>query len=221
MNVSEPFAEEFEVNKTEKLDRILDIAFDLFSTRGIDSVTMTDIADKAKIGVASLYRYFETKEILAVKTATRAWSKRMEDVLPALLKPKYQNANGYAQLEQIFSLFVKLYENQTAFLRFIYLFDSFAVKEKIPKENMVNYEVVILQVKQIISEAILKGINDGSINQKYSKAGDLLYFTLMHTFFSAAQKLSLSGKMLDMDSQMNGSKQLQLLSRLLLDSLKK
>lgn len=221
MNVSEPFAEEFEVNKSEKLDRILDIAFDLFSTRGIDSVTMTDIADKAKIGVASLYRYFETKEILAVKTATRAWSKRMEDVLPALLKPKYQNANGYTQLEQIFSLFVKLYENQTAFLRFIYLFDSFAVKEKIPKENMVNYEVVILQVKQIISEAILKGINDGSINQKYSKAGDLLYFTLMHTFFSAAQKLSLSGKMLDMDSQMNGSKQLQLLSRLLLDSLKK
>ena len=86
---------------------------------------------------------------------------------------------------------------------------------------MVNYEVVILQVKQIISEAIQKGINDGSINQKYSKAGDLLYFTLMHTFFSAAQKLSLSGKMLDMDSQMNGTKQLQLLSQLLLDSLKK
>lgn len=220
MSMPEELIEDLDDNKTTKLERVLDCAFDLFSTRGIDSVAMTDIADKAKIGVASLYRYFETKEILAVKTATQAWTKQMEDVLPALLKPKYQNANGYTQLEQIFALFVKLYETQTGFLRFIYLFDSFAVKEKIPKEFMVNYEVVILQVKQIISEAIQKGINDGSINNKYSKAGDLLYFTLMHTFFSTAQKLSLSGKMLDMDSQMNGSKQLTLLSDILLAGLK-
>ena len=206
--------------KAVRIERILDVAFELFSTRGIEPVTMTDIADKAKIGVASLYRYFETKEILAVRTATQAWSKRMDTVLPYLIKPKYQNSTGFAQLEQIFLLFVRLYENQADFLRFIYLFDSFAVKEKIPKANMVNYEVMILKVKQIISEAISKGLVDGSISQKYSKAGDLLYFTLMHTFFSTAQKLSLSGKMLDMDSQMNGTAQLKLLSQMLLDSLK-
>ena len=203
-----------------KSEEILDIAFDLFSTRGIYSVSMADIADKAKIDISTLYSYFETKEILAVKTATLAWSERVDDVLPSLLKSKYQNANGYTQLEQIFALFVKLYETQTEFLRFIYLFDSFAVREKIPREMMVNYEIGILKVKQIISEAIQKGINDGSINSTYSKSGDLLYFTLMHTFFSAAQKLALSGKMLDMDSQMNGSAQLKLLAQLLLDSLK-
>ena len=216
----EQFTEELDDTKTTRIERILDVAFDLFSTRGIDSVAMTDIADKAKIGVASLYRYFETKEILAVRTATQAWSKRVDDVLPSLLKSKYQNADGITQLEQIFSLFVRLYETQTNFLRFIYLFDSFAVKEKIPKESMINYEIGILKVKQIISEAIEKGISDGSINEKYAKAGDALYFTLMHTFFSTAQKLSLSGKMLDMDSQMNGSGQLKLLSQLLLDGLK-
>ena len=204
----------------DKSEEILDIAFDLFSTRGIYSVSMADIADKAKIDISTLYGYFETKEILAVKTATLAWSERVDDVLPSLLKSKYQNANGYTQLEQIFALFVKLYETQTEFLRFIYLFDSFAVREKIPREMMVNYEVGILKVKQIISEAIQKGINDGSINTTYSKSGDLLYFTLMHTFFSAAQKLALSEKMLDMDSQMNGSAQLKLLAQLLLDSLK-
>ena len=219
--MNEQFNEELDDTKTARIERILDVAFDLFSTRGIDSVAMTDIADKAKIGVASLYRYFETKEILAVKTATQAWAKRVDDVLPSLLKSKYQHANGLTQLEQIFALFVKLYETQTSFLRFIYLFDSFAVKEKIPKENMVNYEIGILKVKQIISEAIQKGIDDGSINDKYSKCGDQLYFTLMHTFFSTAQKLSLSGKMLDMDSQMNGTGQLKLLAQILLDGLKK
>ena len=218
--MNEQFNEELDDTKTARIERILDCAFELFATRGIDSVAMTDIADKAKIGVASLYRYFETKEILAVRTATQAWTKRMEDVLPSLLKSKYQNANGYAQLEQIFALFVKLYETQTSFLRFIYLFDSFAVKEKIPKEDMTNYESKILLVKQIISIAIQKGIEDGTINKKYGKTGDILYFTLIHTFFSAAQKLAISGNLLDMDSHMNGAKQLTLLSDILLEGLK-
>lgn len=206
--------------KSVRIERILDGAFDLFATRGIEAVTMNDIAQKAKIGVASLYRYFETKEILVVRTATHVWSTRMEDVLPNLVKPKYTNSDGYSQLEVIFDLFVKLYEKQRDFLRFIYLFDAYAVKEKIPKDKMSNYESRILLVKQIISVAIQKGIEDGSINKKYAKCGDALYFTLIHTFFSTAQKLSLSGNLLDMDSQMNGAKQLTLLSEILLGGLK-
>ena len=110
-------------------------------------------------------------------------------------------------------------KKETDFLKFVYLFDAFAVKNKIPKEDMVNYESKILLVKQIISDAIQKGIADGTINEKYIEYGDLLYFTLMHTFFSAAQKLSLSGKMLNMDTKMNGSFQLKLLADLLLKSL--
>ncbi len=206
--------------KSVRIEKILDVAFELFSTREIESVTMNDIAQKAKIGVASLYRYFETKEILVVKTATHIWSNRMEDVLPNLVKPKYTNADGYSQLKVIFDLFVKLYVKHTDFFRFIYLFDAYAVKEKIPKDKMANYESVILLVKQIISVAIQKGVEDGTINQKYAKYGDALYFTLIHTFFSAAQKLALSGNLLDMDSQMNAAKQLTFLADILLEGLK-
>ena len=218
--VEELLEDEDGKKKTVRIERILDVAFELFATRGIEPVTMNDIAQKAKIGVASLYRYFETKEILVVKTVTYAWSTRMEDVLPNLVKPKYTNADGYSQLKVIFELFIKLYEKQTAFLRFIYLFDAYAVKEKIPKESMTNYESKILLVKQIISIAIQKGIEDGTINKKYGKTGDILYFTLIHTFFSAAQKLAISGNLLDMDSHMNGAKQLTLLSDILLEGLK-
>lgn len=204
----------------DNIELILETAFELFSAKDIDSVSMSDIAEKAKTSETALYQNFESKAILAVKTATYEWTQRMEDTLPSLTRHKYNSLNGYAQLEQIFALFVKLYETQSDFLRFIYLFDAYAIKEKIPKTYMVDYESKILLVKQIISDAIEKGIYDGSINQKYAQAGDFLYFTLMHTFFSAAQKLALSGKMLDMDSQMNGSAQLKLLSQILLSGLK-
>ena len=211
---------EDENGKSVTVARILDSAFELFAARGIEPVTMEDIAQKAKIAPAPLYRYFESKDNLVVRTATQAWITQMEDVLPNIVKPKYTNSTGYAQLEQIFILFVKLYEKHQDFLRFIYLFDAFAVKEKIHKDQMTNYESKILLVKEIISVAIQKGIEDGSINKKYAKAGDALYFTLIHTFFSTAQKLALSGNLLDMDSQMNGAKQLTLLADILLDGLK-
>ena len=62
--------------------------------------------------------------------------------------------------------------------------------------------------------------SDSSIGEKYKPYGEMLYFTLMHTFFSVAQKLSLSGKMLDMDTKKNGSIQLKLLADVLLGGLK-
>ena len=220
MSQIETLEEEIDPQRNARIEKILSSAYELFSKRGIEDVAMTDIADRSKIGVASLYRYFETKEILVVKTATQVWENQMQDVLPSLLRPKYKNFTGYEQLQEIFALFIKLYEKETDFLRFIYLFDAFAVKEKIPKEAMANYEAKILLVKQIISDAIQKGFDDGSISFKYKDYGEMLYFTLMHTFFSVAQKLSLSGKMLDMDTKKNGSLQLKLLSDVLLSGLK-
>ena len=156
--------------KSVTVARILDIAFELFAARGIEPVTMEDIAQKAKIAPAPLYRYFESKDNLVVRTATQAWITQMEDVLPNIVKPKYTNSTGYAQLEQIFILFVKLYEKHQDFLRFIYLFDAFAVKEKIHKDQMTNYESKILLVKEIISVAIQKGIASIAVHTNLDKA---------------------------------------------------
>ena len=211
--------DEYEEQSSSQIEKIQDIAYELFLARGFEDVEMSDVASLAKMDTDSLIKLFPTKENLVVRTATYIWTKRMEATFPSLLKPKYNNSTGFEQLREIFTLFVKLYEKETDFLRFVYHFDAYAIKNKIPKEEMSNYESKILLVKQIISDAILKGIADGTINKKYLEYGDMLYFTLMHTFFSAAQKLSLSGKMLDMDTKMNGSFQLKLLAELLLKSL--
>ena len=56
--------------KEIKINHILEQGFELFSKEGIDNVTMNNIADKAEIGVASLYRYFSTKEELPNSSIT-------------------------------------------------------------------------------------------------------------------------------------------------------
>ena len=73
MTAQEKLAEERDGQKNARIERILLAAFSLFSHNGFDAIAMTDIAKDAEIGVASLYRYFATKDEIAIRTAMWAW----------------------------------------------------------------------------------------------------------------------------------------------------
>lgn len=51
----------------ERLTEILDIAADLFSTRGYSGTTMNDVADAAGVLPGSLYHHFDSKATIAVE----------------------------------------------------------------------------------------------------------------------------------------------------------
>ncbi len=220
MTALEKLAEERDEQKNARIDRILAAAFKLFSSAGIEPVAMTDIAKKAEIGVASLYRYFSTKDEIAIRTAIWAWEEQISEIYPSINNDEYTNENGLFRLSIIFSLFKKLYMSQPEFLRFIYFFDSYAVNSGIKQERMIEYENVIGKVQMIVADAINLGIKDNSINKKYIDKTEDLYFTLMHSFFSTAQKLTLSENLLAMNEKSKGSDQLDLLSELLLNGVK-
>ncbi len=220
MTAQEKLAEERDGQKNARIERILQSAFSLFSHNGFDAIAMTDIAKEAEIGVASLYRYFETKDEIAIRTAMWAWENRKKMILPFLEDTDYLNKNGISQLEEIFELFFKLYQNEPDFFRYIYFFDAYIVCQKINSERLIPYQGVIETVQTIISKAITKGIEDGSISNKYKNLEKQLYFSLMHTLFSATQKLSLSGKMLKMDEDNDDIQQLKLLGKILIGGLK-
>ena len=54
------------IQMAEKQKKILETAFRVFSERTIESVTMTDIAKEAGVGIATLYRYYSTKPKLVL-----------------------------------------------------------------------------------------------------------------------------------------------------------
>ncbi len=220
MTASQKYSEEKDELKTARMNRILAAAFELFSEHGIDTIAMTDIAKKAEIGVASLYRYYETKDMIAIKTAMWAWNWQKNNIMPVLASDDYINAFGLIQLEKICQLFEELYENQSDFLRFIYFFDSYMVRQNIQKEKLTDYEKIIITVQEIVSAALEKGLSDGSISPEYKQKEKTLYFSLMHTLFSTVQKLSLSGRMLSMDSIVSGKEQLEVLTKIIIDGLK-
>lgn len=219
MTPAEKFKEEMGEVKLARMNRILQSAFNLFSEKGIDTIAMTDIAKAAEIGVASLYRYYSTKDEIAIQTAIWIWEKEKKAMVERISDKAFSDKKGLNQIEDIFNLFIELFQTESPFFRFIYFFDSFAVRTQITADRLIEYEAIIMSVQKIIEESIKKGISDGSINKDFENIVNEIYFSLMHTFFSTAQKLSLSGNLLRMDQIHSGCNELKTLSQLLIKGL--
>ena len=204
--------------KEIKINHILEKAFELFSKEGIDNVTMNNIADKAEIGVASLYRYFSTKEELAIQCATKMWQIEKEKANGFFTTQEYLEKSGIAQLHSILSYFEDSFDSTQDFYRFIYYFDSYIKRQSIENDKLVDYEKIVEEITDIAYKAIEKGIKDSSITEKKVNP-QILTLTVMHSFFSLSQKLSLSGGMLAQDISTPPKIQLEVLKELIISSL--
>ena len=201
-----------------KINHILEKAFELFSKEGIDNVTMNNIADKAEIGVASLYRYFSTKEELAIQCATKMWQIEKEKANGFFTTQEYLEKSGIAQLHSILSYFEDSFDSTQDFYRFIYYFDSYIKRQNIESNNLKEYENTIQEITEIAFKSIEKGFFDGTISFPNENI-QALTLTITHSVFSLTQKLSLSGGMLTQDISNPPKNQLEILKKLILASL--
>ncbi len=96
-------------------------------------------------------------------------------------------------------------------------FDIFVRKYKISKERLNDYEEKILNLKPYMTDALKKGLNDGSLYFSYNI--DEVYFSVMHTMLSLMQKLSYNGSMLLSDEIVKPALQLRIAGGLLLKGL--
>ena len=84
---------EQKIDSAQELDerdmRVVTCAAELFLQRGLEDVTMVDIAKAAHVGVATVYRHFSTKSRIAVEAATLLWERFNERILKLVESDHY------------------------------------------------------------------------------------------------------------------------------------
>ena len=70
----------------EKLrrERMLQAGLRLFSERGIESVSLQEIADEAEVGIATLYNYYQNKVNLATTISAYMWKNVWDENIKAI-----------------------------------------------------------------------------------------------------------------------------------------
>lgn len=82
--------------RSDKAERILDAALELFAERGFHGTAVPLVAERARVGAGTIYRYFEHKEAL-VNALYRRWKQAAIDAVlvdfPMAAAPREQLAS--------------------------------------------------------------------------------------------------------------------------------
>lgn len=226
----------------QKRDQIITASMELFLETCIEDTSMEEIAKRAKVGAATVYRYFSTKIELVIETAQCYWKNVGQKYIRELKEYTEQSVteeksdaeigteegekyplpvtkSGAEQLQKIMDIFCSIFAEQRGFLKFLQEFDVFVKKYQISGEGLANYETGILNLKPYMTNALKAGQRDGSL--VFDCSVDEMYFSLTHAMLALMEKLSVAGDILLSDQIVAGDLQVSVISRLLLNGMKK
>lgn len=172
--------------KNERIAAAVDTAAKLYLANGISDAKMTDIAEQAQIGVASLYRYFGTKQLFTVKVGAYIWKTTMKALEPVYMNEEYREMTGIDQVATLLNMFHVLLEDHRPFLRFLSEFDIFVVREHLGISQLSEYESCSLNMLLVMTAAMEKGFRDGTIRPDVDAT--VFYYTVTDSLLSMCEK---------------------------------
>ena len=168
----------------------------LFTGHKIAEVKMTDIANECGLGVASLYRYFETKEKIVIEAGILFWQEMKDELFPLFHSSEYLSLCGIDRIGAILDIYVQLYREKRDFILFLDDFDSFCLAERVDKESLAGYQAQMADFYKPYSEALEIGRRDGTVRNVPDE--HLTYLTVNHAMLALLRKMA-QGEILRQD----------------------
>ena len=197
---------------------ILEQAVVEFSKNGIENTSMADVAKASEVGIASLYRYFNSKTDLVIQSTVIFWQKAEEYFIPSFLTRQFSAMSGIHQIEAIARLMIKSFSDYREFLIFLNDFETFLRKHKISRDQLIDYESEIVKIKPNITKALEKGLEDHTVRLNYSV--EETYFTLSQLLVSFAQKLAVYSDILSGEGIFDATKMMETAVNMIIDWLR-
>lgn len=203
----------------EKSESIIKAALEIFKKKSIDSTKMTEVAELSGVGVATIYRYFNTKFELAKAAGSMLWEKEISGLYQQYDKDNFNASNGFEKVQDILALMLHVYENHPEYIRFLENFDNFIVQENITKEMLHDYDIRIAAQKDRFIAAMEEGKEDGTILKTIES--NEFYYTITHALISLSQKLLIRGHIIESDEIVTGDAQIKLLIQMATSYIKR
>jgi AcrR family transcriptional regulator len=194
-----------ETLKNKRFEKAVEVSAQLFLKNGIESVKMTDIADECGIGVATLYRYFGTKNGITIAAMTYMWSELNKMFSDIFESDVFLSQSGIKQINDLMRMFAVLYQAHPAFMRLLAEFDLMLSSGDIPKKELKDYEKSIINFYPVFERSYMTGISDGTVREIPDVR--LFYLSYAHTLMELSKKL-IQGELLPGDDFSNAEQEL-------------
>lgn len=180
------YPEQDALQKEETNRRILDAGLSIFSEMSIDKVSMVNVADKANIGVATLYRYYRTKPELVVAVGTHAWSNFITEYMPLINEDK---ATAAEELEFFLDSFLELYRNHKRLLCFNQFFNIYIRNESVSQKTLNSYNEMIDKLAMRFHRTYVKGEHDKTLCTEMNEGE--MFLSIVHLMLAAVTRYAV------------------------------
>lgn len=201
----------------QREQKILEAAMALFCEKGLEETSIDEIAGRAGVGSATIYRYYETKAQLAIQSGVEYWKKIAQQYLNLTEIKGYSDMTGLKQLECTMDALVMIFEKERGFLKYLQEFEVFVRRYEIDMERLAAYEESIMSLKPRVTDALEKGLQDGTLSFEWSP--NEVCYSLAHTAFGVMKRFAWNGSMLELDSQVELILQVKIAIKLLIRGL--
>ena len=160
--------------REQRRNEIINAAEKFFFERGYDDVTMDEIADEAEVNKALLYYYFKNKEALFFAVDLRG----VRILHELYVKCANLDVNGYTKIK---SMIQSLFEFSKDYPDYFRIYRYAGTERFQMSDNEDAKEIVDLTtgIWRLMVEAILQGMNDGTIRKDVDPVEMSIYINVM------------------------------------------
>ncbi len=160
--------------REQRRNGLIDAAEKLFFERGYDNVTMDEIADEAEVNKALLYYYFKNKEALFFAVDLRG----VRILHELYVKCSNLDVDGYTKIKFMIQSLFEFSKDYPDYFR-IYRYagtERFQMSDNEDAKELVDLTTGIWR---LMVEAILQGMNDGTIRKDVDPVEMSIYINVM------------------------------------------
>lgn len=174
------------LRKAATRQKILETGFRVFAERTIDDVNLTEVAEAAGVGMATVYRNFNTKQALVLEIGTWMWNQYVEQFVET---EDSSGLTGAEEYERCLDSFINLYRNHRDLLRFNQFFKIYVQRESIPEEKMRPYAEVTARLVNRFHDIYQKAQADGTLRGDVTEKE--MFFNTIQLMMAAVTRFSV------------------------------
>ena len=152
-------AERKEREKIQRRQLIINSARDLFFEKGMENVTMDNIAERSELGKGTLYLYFGSKEDIQYEIALQGTELLKEKMLSVIDPGK----NGVENLLSTGWCFINFAREQEEYFHLFMMFQGGVLRKIEIPEDKINRYFREQSPFTILIDLVKKGVEDGSL----------------------------------------------------------
>lgn len=157
--LSQKIAERKDIERQERVTRILTAARKVFFQKGFLSSTIRDIALEASLSPGLIYHYYEGKDALYGTICTEGFHA----LLSSLRKAELTKGTPVDRLMEVAKAYVKFYEEYPEYFDIISFRDLGFKKVDLPQVIRKELDNLSFQALDVIQRLIKEGVSEGSI----------------------------------------------------------